>query len=255
MKLPASLTMKRLACFSCCSIKNSGEVSLRWAHPLFGLNYKTRHEQIIELWRNKALQLPSAFRKRLFSVTPCTYDTAAIRSPCRALCQSMLYSETVSAFTSEAENTRNSRWRALKAWLEVFFSPPTWNPPPSTYRTYTVTFSFSPLLHHWSSTSPRFVPLTIAVQWSEGMEPAKHQRERWPGEREHKSLFLFSQHIVQFRGFDGLCAPADLFLNDTVVCVTGCWSIENQGNWWHFGIWAGLGTNFGSWMAQTERLP
>lgn len=63
---PASLTMKRLACFSCCRMKNSGEITLREARRLFGLNYTTRHEQIIELWRNKALQLPSALSLSLW---------------------------------------------------------------------------------------------------------------------------------------------------------------------------------------------
>lgn len=162
--------------------------------PLFGLNYTTRHEQIIVLWKNKVLWLSSACaltgEKGFFCQSP-TYKpalyTASVGISCRALCSSMLYLKNMTAFTSWTENTRNSTLKALKAWLEVFFSRA--RKPPRAHTKHRPSLFHSALCyitHPPSSTSPCFVPLTIAVQWSEGMELAKHQPERWPGEKNYK---------------------------------------------------------------------
>lgn len=63
------------------------------------------------------------------------------------------------------------------------------------------------------------MPLTIAVQWSEGMELAKHQLECWPRDyrMNYKSVFLFRQHIVKFRGF--VCLPFSTMHICTFICV------------------------------------
>lgn len=63
------------------------------------------------------------------------------------------------------------------------------------------------------------MPLTIAVQWSEAMELAKHQLECWPRDyrMNYKSVFLFRQHIVKFRGF--VCLPFSTMHICTFICV------------------------------------
>lgn len=62
----------------------------------------------------------------------------------------------------------------------------------------------SPLVHQSfciltpPPTTFRFVPLTIAVQWSKGTELENHQPEHWPGE----SVLLFHR---QFSFFNDYC--------------------------------------------------
>lgn len=132
----------------------------------------------------------------------------------------------MTTFTSLAENTRNSTLKALKAWLEVFFFRA--RKPPRAHTKHRQSLFHSALCyitHPPSSTSPCIVPLTIAVQWSEGMELAKHQPERWPGEKNYKKcVFVKAAYIVWIRW------P----LSQCHACLFGPWGPMSTFTWLTF---------------------